>query len=695
MSTGNVVQGIGGLDASIVYELKSTDNAGSAFNTSLYTFEPFYNPQTSLSDLIALGLRTAVRACGGPLIPLRLGRIDATKAGGTGVPQPQNDLGTFQNQFLRMGFNSSGMITLVACGHTFGAVHASNQPLIVAPGSAPPYDAMSMDSTSSTFDNRIATEYVSGNTTNPLVVGLSVTNKRNSDKVVFQSDKNATIQALTDPNFFRNQCQAYMQQMIEVVPSTVALSSGTLSPYECKPYGLKLYLLSDGKNLGFSGEIRIRTTNRPASSISSVQLSYKDRTGGSSCGSCAISAQSSGSSSGFDDTFSFYSFSANISATSSISSFTVTITKSDGTTESFTNGGSGFPVQDNLLLQSPQTCSQTPGILQITAAIRNGTSGPPTANVITKSYLSGIIRPTLNTTSRVLTASATVGQYSLYNTTIYLNASQITPGTRYNLTISGQTFAVSYQDLTNVATSCAAAPTLQVPAWTSLGCYTDSTGSRTLNAAQNYDYKSMTTESCAAFCKLYKYFGTEYSQECYCSNTIASQSTIASNAGQSCNMVCTGDSTETCGGAGYLNLYQNPLSNLPASPSTVGPYSFAGCYTDSTSNRTLPDARNNDASLTIESCAAFCSSGGYTYMGTEYGGECYCAQKVSSSSTNATIWDCSMSCNGNSSEACGAANRISLYKLPSSTNGTIQTATKRSVGHKRHNHAHFHKHGSP
>lgn len=692
MATGNVVQGIGGLDASIVYELSNGDNTGSAFNTTLSTFEGFYSPQTSYSDLIALGLRTAVRACGGPLIPLRLGRVDATKAGSSGVPQPQNDLGTFQNQFLRMGFNTSGMITLVACGHTFGAVHASNQPLVVAPGSAPPYDSMSMDSTPSTFDNRIATEYVSGNTTNPLVVGFSVAHKRNSDKVVFQSDQNATIQTLTDPNFFRNQCQTYMQQMIEVVPKTVTLSSSTLSPYECKPYGVRLYML-DGKTLAFSGDIRIRTTNRPASSISSVQLTFQDRNGGSACGSCVVPAQLAGSAAGLDDSFSFYSFSANISAISSISSFTVTISKTDGSTETLNNGGGGFPVQDILLLQSPQTCSKIAGVLQITAAVRNGTSGSPTANTITKNYTPGIIKPKLNTTSTLLTYSSTVGQYSLYNVSVYLNTSQITPGTRYNLTMNGQTFAVSYQDLTTIGTTCASPPTSQTPAWTPIGCYTDSVSSRTLNAAQNYDTKGMTTESCAAFCKSYKYFGTEYSQECYCANSLGPQSTVAANAGQSCNMACTGDSTETCGGSGYLNLYQNPLSNLPVSPTTVGSYNFVGCYTDSQTNRTLPDARHNDAGLTLESCAAFCASAGYPYMGTEYAGECYCAQKLASTGTNATIWDCNMGCSGNVTEACGAANRLSLYQLSNAvSNGTTQGMRKRGIAHQRHSHAHFHRH---
>lgn len=159
-------------------------------------------------------------------------------------------------------------------------------------------------------------------------------------------------------------------------------------------------------------------------------------------------------------------------------------------------------------------------------------------------------------------------------------------------------------------------------------------------------------------------------------------------------MVCTGDSSERCGGSEYLNLYQNPASNLPASLNTVGSYGFVGCCADSQTNRALADMRRDDPALTLESFAAFCKSGGYTYIGSEYGGECYRAQQRASFSTDASIWDCNMGCLGNSSEACGAANRLTLYKLPvSSSNGTSQSTSKRSAGKKRHNSAHFHGHG--
>jgi hypothetical protein len=52
----------------------------------------------------------------------------------------------------------------------------------------------------------------------------------------------------------------------------------------------------------------------------------------------------------------FYSFSAPLSVNSSISSFNVIVTSTNGQTETFDNNGVGFPVQDSVILQSSQSC---------------------------------------------------------------------------------------------------------------------------------------------------------------------------------------------------------------------------------------------------------------------------------------------------------------------------------------------------
>ena len=299
-ATGNVFQGTGGLDASLMYELGG-DNIGPAFATTLGTFAPYLTSRSSMADIIAAGVYTAVRACGGPIVPIRAGRIDATAAGPPGVPLPQNSLFTFQSQFQRIGFSTAEMIAVTACGHTIGGVHASNFPDIVPVGSAPPDDVVHFDSTT-VFDEKIASEYVAGKTTDPLSVGACAKVNKCSDVRVFSADNNVTITAMADPATFQSMCQTVLQKLIEVVPSGVVLTD-PIAPYDIKPNALQLTLLDGGNSLSFTGEIRVRTTVRPASQIASVQLVYKDRTGASNCGGCTISATQKGTAAGFDDSF--------------------------------------------------------------------------------------------------------------------------------------------------------------------------------------------------------------------------------------------------------------------------------------------------------------------------------------------------------------------------------------------------------
>ena len=56
--------------------------------------------------------------------------------------------------------------------------------------------------------------------------------------------------------------------------------------------------------------------------------------------------------------------------------------------------------------------------------------------------------------------------------------------------------------------------------------------------------------------KGYTLSGTEYADECYCANSYAPDSVLASSG---CNMPCAGNSTETCGGPNRLTTYNYTL----------------------------------------------------------------------------------------------------------------------------------------
>lgn len=301
MATADTYNGIGGLDASLQFELGRSENVGPAFETTFIFLQTFLSVRSSISDLLALSMYSAVRACGGPIVPIRAGRIDATKGGSTGVPVPENPTQTFVAQFLRMGFNTSEMIELTACGHTIGGVHAKDFPLIVAPGTAKNEYALFDDATQaqSKFDHGVARDYLAGNTTNAMAVGIAKDSKRDSDHRVFSVDKNVTIKALANPVVFHDRCRVVLQRMIDVVPPTVNLTE-PIQPYEIKPVNPQLTLVAPGTTLSFTGEIRVRTTVRAADNISSVRLVYKNRDGEAGG---SITTTSAGTGSGFDDSF--------------------------------------------------------------------------------------------------------------------------------------------------------------------------------------------------------------------------------------------------------------------------------------------------------------------------------------------------------------------------------------------------------
>lgn len=557
----------GGIDSSLAYELNDGENIGAGFATTFTTYGGFLNSRLSASDLVALGVYTSVRACGGPVVPIRGGRIDVFAAGPMGVPQPQNGIGQFNNQFARMGFTTTEMIQMVACGHTLGGVHAGDFPNIVAPDSAP-NDFQLFDDTLQ-FDNAVATRYVNGPDTDSLVVGPSVSSGRNSDFAVFNADKNVTIQSMTDPATFNSTCATILQKMIETVDPAVNLSD-VIQPYEVKPAGLQLTLLSGGSLLKFSGDIRIRTTVRSAALITSVQLAYTDRTGAAIA--FPIIAAAGGTASGLDEYFTFYSFSSNIPTTTSISSFTVTINLAGGTSETHDNNGAGYPIYDSVIVQTPQSCLNN-GNLTVVAAIRSSVTTPVNmtitqrVKVVSGSPIPSPL-PTLKSGSLVMVQGVTVGPYKLYSGS-YTIASAI--GTKYG--VQSGSFSDTFKDAADLGSICSSAP----PS-TSTSSVISSTTTSIPSSSSASAPPSTSTSSVIS------------------SATTSTPSSTSSSASASASAT--------------LGIKQ-----------IIGAYTFEGCYTEGNDVRALSGASFYDyTGMTLEQCASNCS--GYSYWGVEYGGEC-------------------------------------------------------------------------
>ncbi|CAI6334186.1 unnamed protein product [Periconia digitata] len=670
MATGNAFTRVGGLDGSLQFEFTNGESDGKAFPTSLAMWGSFLSSKTSLSDVIAAAVYTSTRSCGGLPVPIRGGHVDATGSGQLGVPQPQNTAQTFEQQFTRMGFNKTAMIQLVACGHTLGSAHAPESPQIVQAGTLP------LDTTPSTFDSKIATEYVSGTTKNPLVVGISVNSQRNSDRKVFGSDNNATIGTLQDTQTFSRVCQSLFQQMIELVPAGVTLSD-VIAPYDVKPYDIQLTLLDGGEKLKFTGDIRIRTTLRK--NVAQVQLVYKDRTGAAV--STPIGTTVSGTASGFDDTFLFFGFSTEIPSGTSISSFDVVVTVAGGTSQTFNNNGNSFKVDDTLFYQAPQSCVVPNNGIRVAAARRISAQSTPSLRVVEKKpKASPNPVPSLAISNIALNEAQGGSNDYVISTATYVLAS---PGTPAMFGVYAGALVDVSKSTDSLPTTCkpfnaSPSPTEpSSPAFAYQGCYYDAAVPRAL-PSEFLVNDNMTIERCSAFCTKYQLFGLEYGRECYCGDKLDSTSTI--QAISDCNMPCSGNQTETCGAASRLSLYKNlkyvpPSSTSPTSTPTGTPstsstptptstpslqgYDYVGCLSDAVENRTLHDKFETKSDNSYTACAAFCS--GYEFFGVEYAAECYCGISLAYTDPK-PLSDCSMPCTGDPKSYCGAGNRLTVFK---------------------------------
>ncbi|KAH8651091.1 WSC domain-containing protein [Xylariales sp. PMI_506] len=456
MATHDAIAGSGGLDASIMFELNREENPGVAFNNTLGFMNGFYNIQASTADLIALGVVTALGTCGGPQILFRAGRIDATEAGPPGVPEPSQNLSSTISAFDKAGFNVTEMIELVACGHTLGGVHGVNFPEITGNSSVGQVSRFEGNNGTAyaKFDTTVVTQYLGDANVNPLVVGQNDTT--NSDKRVFGADGNVTMEALADSDTFQERCAIVLEKMINTVPAEVTLSD-PIQPMEVKPYITTLALNGNG-TLDFSGRIRVRVspaTGRNSSDMA-VHLTYSDRNGiqaPEAIRTVQGTFQGGLSAGLFGESFTWFEFSTQLNLTTGISSIQVQMEKiSSGETETFDNGGNGFPIQDSILYQQSQSCINTTEIngafnTTISAAVRRDqTNRKVVLDLVHEIERPGIIINSLEVRSMALNSTGqVVGDYELYEAQIALEVGSWS--TTFDLVLD-DTFKVEFQQTT-------------------------------------------------------------------------------------------------------------------------------------------------------------------------------------------------------------------------------------------------------
>ncbi|KAI9785690.1 MAG: hypothetical protein M1839_008707 [Geoglossum umbratile] len=260
----------------------------------------------------------------------------------------------------------------------------------------------------------------------------------------------------------------------------------------------------------------------------------------------------------------------------------------------------------------------------------------------------------LNTTS---TASFTSSSASSPTSSAALSTSvPMTSDTTTALTTSSPTSALTSSTTAASTTSSSATST---PPWQYLGCANE-TNPRALPGASTSG--SMTIEKCQSYClgANYPLAGLEYGGECYCGTGLQNNSTLGFNG---CNMACSANSSQICGGSSRLSVYNYTLFVPTIIVPSVGTYQFQGCYTEGSGTRALSGYTfSNSTGMTAELCVGTCKTKGFSCAGAEYGRECYCGNVIDASAAKVPDTDCKMPCSGNQREYCGAGNRLVVYR---------------------------------
>lgn len=126
--TYNVKDGTGGANASIRFMPEAGHGANNGLNIARDLLQPIKDkfPQISYADLYQLASVVGIEYAGGPVIPFRMGRVDAMEMDCTPdgrLPDAEKRMGHLRDVFYRMGLNDKD-ITVLSGAHTLGRAHA-------------------------------------------------------------------------------------------------------------------------------------------------------------------------------------------------------------------------------------------------------------------------------------------------------------------------------------------------------------------------------------------------------------------------------------------------------------------------------------------------------------------------------------------------------------------------------------------
>ncbi|XP_062571207.1 uncharacterized protein LOC134233240 isoform X2 [Saccostrea cucullata] len=130
-----------------------------------------------------------------------------------------------------------------------------------------------------------------------------------------------------------------------------------------------------------------------------------------------------------------------------------------------------------------------------------------------------------------------------------------------------------------------------------LGCFED----QRERVLSNYiiSEELMTVERCRNYCskKNTKFYGVAFRRECFCGDVLRTRNRKPESE---CNMKCSGDANQICGGAWRLNIYRNPYNEIDMDAQQNWTESMKWCKTWTQPTYLYGNISSTNASLTCK-----------------------------------------------------------------------------------------------
>lgn len=204
-----------------------------------------------------------------------------------------------------------------------------------------------------------------------------------------------------------------------------------------------------------------------------------------------------------------------------------------------------------------------------------------------------------------------------------------------------------------------------------LGCWKDD-ASRVLNISGG-NTADMTNSKCTSICqaKGLPFAATEFGTYCFCGNDYRRLGQLSEDA---CNVGCSGDPSEKCGGSWANSVYAvnasggnlipgssndllSGLGNIPA----ISNARYLGCWKDD-AKRVLNVNAGDSTNMTNNKCTSLCRAKGLPFAATEYGRYCFCGNDYRRLGRLAET-ECNVGCGGDPSQKCGGSWANSVWAV--------------------------------